>query len=62
MFRNQINQSNKQQLRDLPVCFICTPDPVGSLFKWIRNNLSLLDSDPYWECGSGTRSIEVDEN
>ncbi len=35
------------------------PDPV-----WIRNDLFLLDQDPYRECGSGSgsRSKKTDQN
>jgi hypothetical protein len=32
----------------------------------IRNSeitsLAVLDPDPYWECGSGSRSMEIDQN
>ncbi len=26
---------------------------------WIRIDFALLDPDPYWECGSGSRSKEI---
>ncbi len=28
---------------------------------WIRVDCALLDPDPYWECGSGSRSKEINQ-
>ncbi len=32
------------------------PDPYG------RIDLAVLDPDLYWECGSGSKSMEIDPN
>jgi hypothetical protein len=34
----------------------------GSGSTWIRSHLAVLDPDPYWECRSGFRSMEIDQN
>ena len=31
----------------------------GSESSWIRIHFAVLDTYPYWECGSGSRSIEI---
>jgi hypothetical protein len=28
----------------------------------IRIHLTVMDPDPYWECGSGSRSMKIDQN
>jgi len=28
----------------------------------IRIDLAVLDPDPYWECGSGSRSMDIDKD
>jgi hypothetical protein len=35
---------------------------IKSLRGTIRIDLAALDPDPYWECGSGSRSVEIDQN
>jgi hypothetical protein len=35
---------------------VLDPDPHGSTL-----NLALLDPDPYWKCGPGSRSKEIDK-
>ncbi len=34
----------------------------GSRSAWIRILLTVLDPDLYWECGSRSRSMEIDQN
>jgi hypothetical protein len=34
----------------------------GSGSALIRIHLAVLDTDLYWECGSGSRSMEIDQN
>jgi hypothetical protein len=42
--------------------------PVGRTYYdsvlWIRIriDLAVLNPDPYWECGSGFKSMEIDQN
>jgi hypothetical protein len=31
----------------------------GSESAWVRIHWAVLDPDPYWECGSGSRSMEI---
>ncbi len=37
-------------------------DPCPVLLIRIRIHLAVLDQDPYCECGSGSRSMEIDRN
>ncbi len=44
-------------------CFYCSCSQFcGSRSAWIRIDLTVLDPDPYCECGSGSRSMEIDQN
>ncbi len=40
-----------------PRIFSSVVDPIR-----IRIDLAVLDPDPYWECGFGSRSMEIDRS
>ncbi len=35
---------------------------IAELWIRIRIGSAVLDPNPYWECGSGSRSMEIDQN
>jgi hypothetical protein len=52
---------NKACLTKISYSFFATTGSLNPVL-WIRIQLAVLDPDPYWECISGSRSMEIDQN
>jgi hypothetical protein len=50
-----------RSLCTLPVKLYNLKQCCGSGSSWIRIHIAFLDPDPYGDCGSGSKNMEIDQ-